>query len=105
MCQICLNPGIFFNFLSGGAPPQKYQFYQNGDPFIREHVHTGRPHTRINNSVFKKTQCNVLSLKKEKNIQTQCIYVKNKEFMQESVIPELQNRVTKPSYTCHKLSY
>ena len=63
--------GIFFNFLSEGEllppPPQKKKkkkkkhFYQNEGvpPVSREHVHTGRPHLRINNNIFNKP--NVIS--------------------------------------------
>ena len=36
-------------------------------PVCREHFHTGRPHTRIDNRVFKKS--NVMSsMKKKKNL-------------------------------------
>ena len=46
----------------------QYHFYQNGGaPVCREHLHTGRPHTRIDNSVFKKS--NVMSSMKKKQQQ------------------------------------
>ena len=47
----------------------QYHFYQNGGaPVCREHLHTGRPHTRIDNSVFKKS--NVMSSMKKKTTTT-----------------------------------
>ena len=46
----------------------QYHFYQNGGaPVCREHLHNGRPHTRIDNSVFKKS--NVMSSMKKKQQQ------------------------------------
>ena len=65
--------GMLFNFLNGGElPHEKYHFYQNAgeggevvSAVCQEHVHTSGPHTRINNSVFKKS--NVLSFQLKKN--------------------------------------
>ena len=43
--------GIFLIFF------KKYSFINIGEapPVSREHVHTGRPHTRIDNSILKKS--------------------------------------------------
>ena len=67
--------GVFFIFLSGGALPPKentsfVKFYQNGgDPSVcSEHVHTGRPHTRIDYSIFKKPNVMSFQWKKNKNL-------------------------------------
>ena len=35
-------------------------------PVCKEHVHTGRPHTRINNSIFQKSNVMSCQLKKQK---------------------------------------
>ena len=70
--------GIFFLFLSRGAPtptpPIKIPVYQNGGgggggarTVWREHVHTGRPHTRIDNSIFKKSDLICFSINKSWN--------------------------------------
>ena len=56
------SAGIFFIFVSGGAPDPhttaKLTLFINigeDSPVCREHVHTGRPHTRIDNSIFKQS--------------------------------------------------
>ena len=54
--------GIFFIFLSREAPPIKNTIFikvRETAPVCREHVHTGGPDTRIDNSIFKKS--NVMS--------------------------------------------
>ena len=74
--------GYSLVFWVGEAPPPKKKntiFIKMGEglPAVcREHVQTGRPHTRINNSIFKKL--NVISCQwKNRNIQTQFIYANN----------------------------
>ena len=56
------SAGIFFIFVSGGAPDPhttaKLTLFINigeDSPVCREHVHTGRPDTRIDNSIFKQS--------------------------------------------------
>ena len=51
-------------------PPINTIFIKMGEssPVYGEHAHTGRPHTRIDNSVFKKS--NVMSSMKKKNRKT-----------------------------------
>ena len=56
------SAGIFFIFVSGGAPDPhttaKLTLFINvveDSPVCRENVHTGRPHTRIDNSIFKQS--------------------------------------------------
>ena len=41
-----------------GTSSKKYHFYKNRgslSPICREHAQIGRPHTRVNNKVFKKS--------------------------------------------------
>ena len=65
---------IFFNFRSGESSLQKIQFLlkwgESPTPLVyEEHVHTGRLHARISNSVFKKS--NIMSFqwkKTQKNL-------------------------------------
>ena len=49
---------IFFNFLSGGSSPSKSTRFIKPQ-VCEEHVHSGRPHTIINNSIFQ--NANVIS--------------------------------------------
>ena len=59
--------GIFFKFLTEKELPlQKNTIFFKMEGVCGELVHIGRPHTRINNSVSKKIQCNVFSMKKTK---------------------------------------
>ena len=46
-------------------------------PVCGGYVHTGSPQTRINDSVFKKSNMMSYQWKKQKNIQTYCTYVNN----------------------------
>ena len=53
------------------ASAKKYHFYKMGvvsPPVCEEHVHTGRPHTRLNNRVFKKFQVMSFQGKIQKNL-------------------------------------
>ena len=59
---------ILFNFLSGRELPSKNIIFLKiggvSSPVCGKYVHTGRPHSRINKSVFKKIQCDVHSNKR-----------------------------------------
>ena len=79
--NICWNRDMlhFLTFwVEGGYPPKVAIFFKMvgvippppHPPLCREHVPTGRPHTRIYNSIF-------FSMKETENVHIQCIYVTN----------------------------